>query len=407
MSTVDDTPVVLLGSGLTALGVMRCFGRRGIEVYSAAEGLSHVRQSRWFRRAPAPHDAPDPRTALARYLERLPFERAVLVPTADSWVRRVAHLNADIGARFPSTVSPLSVLARLMDKQGLLHSLNAAKIPHPRTHRVTTRADLERLPESAFQGAFLKPTDSESFLNRYGVKALHVRTRADACQRLVDLQDRVTHLLLQEYIPGSPSNHYFIDGFIDRTGKTIARFARQRLRMFPADFGNSTYMRSVALTEVADAVESLDRLLAHVQYRGIFSAEFKLDDRDGLFKVLEVNVRPWWYVEFAARCGVDVCYLAYQDALGSPTAPIATYRVGKRLLYPYNDYFGYRALRRRRELSLGGWLRSWIGSAQPVFRWNDPMPAVGEFWRFLVTRFRARRPYRGPERRRSPRPDPD
>ena len=78
-----------------------------------------------------------------------------------------------------------------------------------------------------------------------------------------------------------------------------------------------------------------------------------------------------------------------------------------RLLYPHNDYFSYRALRRRGELSLGGWLRSWIGSTQPVFRWNDPMPAVGGFWRFLVTRFRARQPYRGPERRRSPRPDPD
>ena len=404
MSNIDDTPVVLLGSGLTALGVMRCFGRRGIEAYSVAEGLPHIRRSRWFQHAPAPHDAPDPKTNLAGYLERLPFERAVLVPTADSWVLRVAQLNADLAGRFPSTVSPLAVLAQLMDKSGLLHSLNAANIPHPRTDRVMTRADLDHLPESAFQGAFLKPTDSESFLNRYGVKALHVRTRAEAGQRLDDLQGRVPHLLLQEYIPGPPSNHYFIDGFIDRTGKTMARFARQRLRMYPSDFGNSTYMRSVALTEVADAVESLDRLLAHVHYRGIFSAEFKLDDRDGLFKILEVNVRPWWYIEFAARCGVDVCYLAYQDALGDATAPIATYRVGQRLLYPHNDYFGYRALSRRGELSLGSWLRSWIGSTQPVFRWNDPMPAVGGFWRFLVTRFRARQPYRGPERRRSPRP---
>ncbi len=86
--------------------------------------------------------------------------------------------------------------------------------------------------------------------------------------------------------------------------------------MFPLDFGNSTCMVSVAADEVAPAVASVERLLAHVGYRGIFSAEFKYDERDGLFKILEVNARPWWYVEFTARCGVDVCTLAYRDALG-------------------------------------------------------------------------------------------
>jgi len=49
----------------------------------------------------------------------------------------------------------------------------------------------------------------------------------------------------------------------------------------------------------------------------VFSAEFKFDERDGLFKILEVNARPWWYVDFAARCGVDVCRMAYRDALAT------------------------------------------------------------------------------------------
>jgi predicted ATP-grasp superfamily ATP-dependent carboligase len=340
-------------------------------------------------------------------LGSLRFERAVLFASADSWVGRVAALDPEFRARFPSTVAPSGTLERLMSKWALLQSMRSAEIPHPRTDRVMTVSDLDHLPDAVFNGAFLKPVDSEAFLNRYGVKAFNVQTRAEAMQRLTDPAGMGIPMLLQDYIPGPPSNHYFIDGFIDCKGRTVAYFARQRLRMFPADFGNSTYMRSIPVSDIADAAESLTQLLAHVDYRGVFSAEFKLDERDGLYKMLEVNVRPWWYTEFAAHCGVDVCYLAYLDALGQESPAIGDYRVGVRLVYPYNDYFSYRALRREHKLSLGTWIRSCLGSTQPVFQWDDPLPAVGEFSEFLKGRFRARQPYRGPERRRVPRAGSD
>jgi len=60
----------------------------------------------------------------------------------------------------------------------------------------------------------------------------------------------------------------------------------------------------------------------------VFSAEFKFDERDGLFKLLEVNARPWWYVDFADRCGVDVCGMAFRDALGEEIEPVTGYKLG-------------------------------------------------------------------------------
>ena len=46
----------------------------------------------------------------------------------------------------------------------------------------------------------------------------------------------------QEYIPGPPDQSYFVDGFADCTGEIRALFSRRRVRMFPADHGNSTFM---------------------------------------------------------------------------------------------------------------------------------------------------------------------
>lgn len=198
-------------------------------------------------------------------------------------------------------------------------------------------------------------------------------------------------MMLQEYIPGPPSAHYFVDGFVDRRGQVCARFARRRLRMYPLDFGNSSFHVSIALQEVKEAVESVDRLLAVLRYRGIFSAEFKFDQRDGLFKILEVNARPWWYVEFAARSGVDVCSLAYRDALGLSVDPVADYQIRRRCVHVPLDLAAYRFLRRQGQLRLWPVLRSWVRADHPVFCWSDPVPglarflaATGEFLRRLV-----------------------
>jgi predicted ATP-grasp superfamily ATP-dependent carboligase len=117
-------------------------------------------------------------------------------------------------------------------------------------------------------------------------------------------------------------------------------------------------------------------MLQRAGYRGMFSAEFKLDPRDGVFKLIEVNARAWWYVDFAARCGADVCRLAYADALAEPLEAQSAYAVGKRLVYPYYDFFGCSEMRQRGEVSLIPSMLSWLGAMQPVFQFEDPWPGL-------------------------------
>ena len=122
--------------------------------------------------------------------------------------------------------------------------------------------------------------------------------------------------------------------------------------------------------------EFLDHLLASIPYRGIFSAEFKYDHRDSTFKILEINARPWWYVEFAARQGVDVCRLAYLDALELPVESIQSYAIGRRCVYLPTDLHAYRELRSTHAIGLLSWIRSWVGADNALFVWDDPGPAL-------------------------------
>ena len=372
------TPVLVLGGGLTVLGVIRTLGRAGIPTYVLTDQDDFVRHSRWFRAAPGSRGGKWGDHGLAPFLDASPIEAAVLMPCSDVWAMRVARLEPRLTARFVSSQAPAAALETLLDKGRFAGALREAAVPHPRTEVLAGPADLDAVPDDAFAGAFLKPRDSQRFFQRFGVKAFRVAGRADAGERLRAIGAAGFSVVFQEYIPGPATNHYFVDGFVDRTGHLGAVFARRRLRMYPRDFGNSTYMVSVAPDRLADAIGAVRRLLEQLRYRGIFSAEFKYDEREHLFKILEVNARPWWYVEFAARCGVDVCVMAYRDALGLPVEPAASYCAGRALVYPYYDFGACRELRRGGELSLWEWARSWLTAERPVFRWNDPLPAAIE-----------------------------
>jgi predicted ATP-grasp superfamily ATP-dependent carboligase len=306
----------------------------------------------------------------------VPFERAVLLPCADDWVLQVANLPPQLRYRFPSSIAGPAAITCLVDKGGFAGLLQRHGIPHPRTILIDSPEQLDLLHDTDFAGAFLKPRSSLEFFRCYGVKALRIEDREEATRAASDALAHGIHLMLQEYIPGPPTAHYFIDGFVDRTGALLARFARRRMRMYPPDFGNSSLHVSVPIEVVKPAAEALDSLLHSLKYRGIFSAEFKYDSRDGQFKILEVNARPWWYVEFAAACGVDVCSLSYRDALGLPSEPVRSYRIGRRCVTFDLDLKAYLHLRQQKQIRFWHWFRSWMGADHPVFSWLDPGPAA-------------------------------
>jgi predicted ATP-grasp superfamily ATP-dependent carboligase len=343
-----------------------------------------VLRSRHCRLLPGAGVSAPSEAHLPSFLESLEAERMVLVPCSDGWASAVRALPPELTERFPASIAPLEALHGLIDKGAFAELLRAFDLPHPPTHAITSECDILRLPPALFERAFLKPCSSHEFLRRFDRKAFRIKDRDEALARWREAHAAGLPMVLQEYIPGPPTAHYFVDGFIDRQGEVRARFARRRLRMDPPDFGNSTYMVSVPLEEVEGAVRALDRLLVGIHYRGIFSAEFKLDPRDGEFKMLEVNCRAWWYVGFATDCGVNVCDLAYRDALGMPIESVTRYPAGRRCVYPHHDWRSWTHSSDRSFVALLRTLASWVGASQPIFRWDDPLPSLAETLAYLV-----------------------
>ncbi len=370
-------PVLVLGGSVTALGTIRSLGALGIPVFATCSPGDVAARSRWARVLNGGLPEFSTVEQLAGYLGKSPEERMVLIPCSDTWTETVASLAPDLARRYPSFVSPLGVLKELTDKEKFATLVRLHAIPHPQTHFVHGLSDLDQVELTPGTQFFLKARNSQQFIARTGVKAYMVSSREEIHRRVAELSAAGLGVVLQEYIPGPPTNHYFVDGFANGEGMILARFARQRLRMHPPHFGNSTYLRSVALSDVPDIVATVDRLINRCGLRGIFSVELKRDEHTGIAKVLEVNARPWWYVHYATACGVNVCEMTYRAALGQPVAASdGRYRVGRTCVYVRPDYRAYRELRREGKLSLPTVVSDWIGGEHMILSMADPMPFI-------------------------------
>ncbi len=370
-------PVLVLGGSVTALGTIRSLGPLGIPVYAACDSKDVAAHSRWTTVLDGGLPEFTPVEKLAQYLMRAPVERMVLIPCSDTWAEVVVSLPPAVASRFPSFVSPLAVLQRLTDKEKFASLVREHNIPHPQTLFVHDVSGLDGLELARGAQFFLKARNSQQFIARTGVKAYMISSLDEARRRVAELSAAGLGIVLQEYVPGPPTNHYFVDGFADSDSQVRARFARQRLRMHPPHFGNSTYLRSVALSDVQDIVETVDRLIKVAGLRGIFSVELKRDQRTGVAKVLEVNARPWWYVHYATACGVNVCEMTYRAALGEPLPAFdGAYRVGRTCVYVRPDFRACRDLRRAGQTSLLRCIPSWLTGEHMILSLSDPMPLV-------------------------------
>jgi len=317
-----------------------------------------------------------------------------LIPCTDAWVAAVADLDPSLAARFPASMAPRETIQILLDKGRFAEAAAQLGVPHPRTICLISPDELATIPDAVFGDAFLKPRNSGAFQERYGVKAIRFKTRSEAIAFVLEALRAGLELLLQEYIPGPPICHYRLDGFIDRRGTVCACEAHRWLRRYPEDLSGpgGSYGVSIPLEEMSGAVQAVKRLLEALRYRGVFNAQFKYDERDGLFKILEINARPGVSVAFAAACGVDVVEMAYRDALGLPVTPVTEYAVWRHYLDPYLDLVTCRRLPREGRPTPWAWMRSWLGATRPIFCWDDPVPAFVFYfnfaWRFVRRRLR-------------------
>jgi predicted ATP-grasp superfamily ATP-dependent carboligase len=187
--------------------------------------------------------------------------------------------------------------------------------------------------------------------------------------------------MVQAIIPGEDTQLFGYLALWDRDGREVASVTKRKLRQFPRHYGDGSLQVTVEAPEV---VALATRLLRALNFRGFGCVEFKFDARDRNFRLVECNPRTASGNQLAIRAGVDFPWIGYRYLIGASPAERPHAQEGIKHINEEWEIQAYLALRRSGELGFLAWLRSIQNSKSwAIGAWDDPLPVIMGFGRFL------------------------
>ncbi len=376
------TPVVVVGPGYGPLGILRSLGRLGIPVYLVSPRPCPLASySRYCRgHFVGGVKVCSPRESAARLLEigRGVGRKALLIPTDDHAAVFVDEHAEALEERFIFPRRPGGLSRSLADKKEMYHLARALGIPTAATQFPTCRQDVMVFSQAATFPVLLKGIDTRVLAARPGAGGqgiFLVRNAAELLRMYDTLEDLAApNLMLQEYIPGGDDSVWMFNGYFDSRSDCVLAFTGQKLRQWPAHKGVTTLgiCRPNAVVE-----DTTRRFMKAVGYRGILDIGYRLDARDGLYKVLDVNPRIGaTFRLFAADNGMDVARALYLDLTGQPIDP-GRQCDGRKWVVEDMDLFSSYCLHREGGLSFKDWVASFRGVEEGAYFARDDLLPLG------------------------------
>ena len=179
--------------------------------------------------------------------------------------------------------------------------------------------------------------------------------------------------VIQPYIPGGEDCIYSFHAYFDRRSEPLGYFVGRKIRTYPKECGESTYLELVREPELVRISLEILKALCFV---GPVKIDFKKDIDKNCFYLLEINARFTLWCVLGARCGINLPQLAHADLHGQSCQPLTEYRTGVRWLSFGKDFRAFiQDYHPDGDLSWIAWLLSYkCPKVYGLFSWSDPYP---------------------------------
>jgi predicted ATP-grasp superfamily ATP-dependent carboligase len=410
--------IVTFARSWSTLAVTRSLGRRGVEVVTGDE--HPFAPASFSKYSVASFRYPNPDLEPERFLDVLEEVVRKQRPADGELVLMPIHKEGYLIARHRERFEGLARLAlpsiaqieQVHDKGTLAVECAARGIPIPRTLVPESPEEFRAAAAGFAYPAFVKA--------RRSAGAVGVRKVADALEAVAVFDEFVEAFrlgpgewpLLQQGVGGDD----YCATFLFERGEPRAAMTYHNLRSYPARSGTGVLRETVQ----APAIERIGtELLSRLGWHGVAELDFRWDGK-GEPWLIEVNPRFWGGLPQAVEAGWDYPWLLYRLAVDGRVDPVPPHETAVRTETPgvgllstfqeiLDDAPRREALRRewdsfkgsyvrgnrRRALRVfanrfkeatdlpGRWKRAKAllgdhrNAVSDVFRWSDPLPALG------------------------------
>ena len=372
------------------LALVRSLGRKGIDVTVGERTFLNTSFfSKYCSRRivyPSPRRYPDQFIEfITKEIKENRYE--CLYPMEEETLLLLAQHRSEISKYTYLLIPDSQKIEFVRDKGNLLRFAEAHGIPTPLTFHSPPTLSLPHQgggenggdsldPDSIPIPAVIKPRISSG---SFGIA--YVRKREDLIPLYQKVHAQYPFPLVQEWIPDGGGTFGF-SALFDDGSNAKAAFIHKKLRMYPIQGGPSTLREGVEHPQIMELGLSL---LKSLNWTGVAMAEFKVDPRDGIPKLMEVNPRFWGSLHLAIVSGVDFPYLILKMARGDKFDPVLSYMMGKQcrwLLLGDILHFLSNAHRFRLDPSFFHFFDP--DTSYDIISQEDPLPILGAMATFFT-----------------------
>jgi D-aspartate ligase len=375
---LEKTGGVVIGGDYQGLGIVRSLGRRGIPMCIIDDEHSIGRYSRYTTHYIRVKNIRDEQETIQAVLDtgrRLKLQNWVLYPTRDETVAAFSRHKEVLSRCFRVPTPDWNTVKWAWDKRNTYKLARELGIIIPKTWFPQTVEDLAQI-DGTFP-VIIKPAIKEHFIYATKEKAWRADSREELISRFKEAARFVPagELMIQDLIPGGSGQQYGYGAFF-KGGRAIGSMMTHNIRSHPLQLGrSSTFVETIDLPVIE---QSALQFLRAIDYYGLVEIEFRLDPRDGHYKLLDVNARTWGYHSLGSAADVDFSSMLFKDQIGENVLP-ARARPGVAWIRLATDFpVGILSVLGR-QLAPWTYLKSVTTfNIESVFAFEDPLPSVVE-----------------------------
>ena len=379
------------GNQRSTLAVTRALGKKGISV-TVGECVvpSLASKSKYCGRTILyPSPAAEPKAFQQTILEEASRRSyQVLFPMTDLVIPLILQIKEKLAPFVKVPLPDEAAYHTATDKSRLLKLAQKLDVPIPKTFFVKELSQLEEIAKEISYPTVIKPSYSGMFCpngwKSFGVE--YAFSPEELLEKYEIIHRKIPFPLIQEKIEGRGYGIFLL--FHQKEVK--ATFAHRRIREKPPSGGVSVLRESVpSKSPMSDYAV---RLLRNLSWSGVAMVEFKIDAKDHIPKLMEINGRFWGSLQLAVDSGVNFPYLLYKAALGEEVPETSDYKVGVKTRWFLGDLDHLLAIwfKGHKKLSLPdncpGRLRSLFSFFKfyekdmkyEILSWDDPKPGLWE-----------------------------
>lgn len=244
-----------------------------------------------------------------------PEEDFIFFAPTESYVDLLVRNAKDFDFSFHIPYPDPEEASKLLMKSEFYKILEKIGIAYPRTFL----ADRENFKDLNLDGElFLKADEYDDFIGsdiKIKQKGYHVKDKAEAIRILENIYDSdyQGHVIVQEFIYGGQGTEYSLNGYRSKDGKVSMVLARNLLSdMRPMWVGNHLVQVDHDDSQMYAIAE---KIVASLDYQGLFNFDFKKDAKSGKVYTLEMNIRQGRTFYYSTLAGVNLIKIATEDMI--------------------------------------------------------------------------------------------